>query len=122
MARCEFKCAVYYADLAQEAYDKRCYYLAIWAGKQSCAYIDKLGEPYTVLKLGPESIIGKSHYEMGSNYSETQILLKQALQRINSVIRLNYFSSFDLRGTRTELCGYIILVNWVCNPLFYIYF
>ena len=98
-----------------------CYYLAIWLGEQSCAYIDKLGAPYTVLKFGPESIIGKSHYEMGNNYSATQILLKQALQHINSAIRLNYFSSLKLRGTRIELCGYIILMNWVCNPLFYIY-
>ena len=54
----EFMCAANYAEQAQEAYDNECYHLAIWAGKQSCAYIDKLGEPYTVFKFELEYIVG----------------------------------------------------------------
>ena len=49
MTRCHFICATHCAEEAQEAYG---YHLAIWAGEQSCVYIDKLGEPYTVLKRG----------------------------------------------------------------------
>ena len=118
--RCEFKCAVHYADMAQEAYDRKCYHLAIWAGEQSCAFIDKLGDPYTILRYGPQFLIARSQYEIGKNNSATQILLKQALQHINDAIRLNYFS-MELRKIRTELCGDIILLDWPSNPLFYIY-
>ena len=119
MSRCEFKCAVYYAEVAEGAYKRECYYLAIWAGEQSIGYFDKLGEQYTVYKYVPESIVGRSHYEIGNNSSH--ILLKQALKHINNVIRHNYFSSLKLKGARVTICGGIILANWVCNPLFYIY-
>ena len=42
MAIDEFKCAAHYADIAQEAYERKCYKLAIWAGEQSYANLDKL--------------------------------------------------------------------------------
>ena len=76
-ATCDFMCAAHYAEQAQEAYNRECYHLAIWAGEQSCAYIDKLGEPYTVLKFELEYIVGRSYYEIGSNYSAALISLKE---------------------------------------------
>ena len=120
MNRCDFICAAHYAEQAQEAYDRECYHLAIWAGEQSCAYIDKLGEPYAVFKFELEYIVGRSYYEIGSNYSATLVSLQQAVKHINDAIRLNYFS-LKLRETRTELCSHIIRMNWACNPLFYIH-
>ena len=47
MATCEFKCAAHYAGMAQEAYDRKCYFLVIMV-------IDKLGEPNAVLKFSPK--------------------------------------------------------------------
>ena len=120
-ARCEFKCAVYYAEVAEEAYKLECYYLATWAGEQSIGYFDELGEQYSVLKFAPKSFVALSHYGIGNNYSATQILLKQALQNINNAIRLNYFS-WKIRELRAALCGHIILVNWASSPLLYVYF
>ena len=121
MARCEFKCAAHYADFAQEAFDRECYHLAIWAGEQSCVNIDKLPKSYTVFKFVPQSIIARSHYEMGNNYTAMHISLKDAVQLINDAIRLEYFS-FELRKLRATLCSHIIITNWISNPLFYIHF
>ena len=120
-ARCEFKCAAHYAEVAEDAYKREYYHLAIWAGEQSIGYIDKLGEQYSVLKFAPKSFVALSHYGIGNNYSATQILLKQALQNINNAIRLNYFS-WKIRVLRAALCGHIILVNWASSPLLYVYF
>ena len=121
MNRCDFICAAHYAEQAQEAYDRECYHLAIWAGEQSCACIDKLGEPYTVLKFKPEYIIATSYYKMGNNHSATRIYLKHALEHINTAIRFKYFS-WELRSSRAILSCYSILVNrLLSNPLHYIY-
>ena len=121
MSTCEFKCAAHYADLAQEAYDRKCYHLAIWAGEQSSANIDKLGESYNVLKFGPESIIGKSYYEIGQNHSETVMAVNRALPYMNSAIRFEC-TSFDLKFKRVELCHKIILANWMYpNIICFIY-
>ena len=120
-ARCEFKCAVYYAEVAEDAYILECYHLAIWVGEQSIGYFDELGEQYSVLKFVPKSFVALSHYGIGNNYSATQILLKQALQNINNAIRLNYFS-WNIRELRATLCRHIILVNWASSPLLYVYF
>ena len=118
MTRCHFICATHCAEQAQEAYG---YHLAIWAGEQSCVYIDKLGEPYTVLKFEPEYIIAASYYEMGSNDSATRIYFKHALEHINTAIRFEYFS-WELRSSRAILSCYSILVNrLLSNPLHYIY-
>ena len=121
VAKLEFKCAAYYADMANDVFEKGCYHLAIWLGEQSCAYIDKLGEPYTVLKFGPESIIGRSHFMIGKNYPATDNSLKQAVEHINNAIRFEYFS-FELRELRTKLCYHILVLNWFVfiNPLIYI--
>ena len=40
MSTCEFKCAAHYANLAQKAYNRECYHLAIWAGEQSSANLE----------------------------------------------------------------------------------
>ena len=118
MTRCHFICATHCAEQAQEAYG---YHLAIWAGEQNCVYIDKLGEPYTVLKFKPEYIIAASYYEMGSNHSATRIYFKHALEHINTAIRFEYFS-WELRSSRAILSCYSILVNrLLSNPLHYIY-
>ena len=63
---CEFKCAAHYADIAQEAYERKCYHLAIWAGEQSCANLDKLRN--TVLKFEPSSLIARSYYDMATTF------------------------------------------------------
>ena len=121
MSTCEFKCAAHYADLAQEAYNRKCYLLAIWAGEQSSANLDKLGESYTLLKYRPESIIGRSYYEIGKNHSATVMALNRALPYMNSAIRFEY-TSFDLKYERAELCEKIIATNWMHpNVLCYIY-
>ena len=121
MSTCEFKCAAHYAELAQEAYDRECYHLAIWAGEQSSANLDKLEESYKVLKFLPESIIGKSYYEIGQNQTMIMMALKRALPYINSAIRFEY-TSIDLKSTRIELCYEIIATDWIYpNLLCYIY-
>ena len=118
MSTCEFKCAAHYAYLAQEAYNRKCYHLAIWAGEQSSANIDKLGESYEVLKFGPESIIGKSYYEIGQNQSMIVTALNRALPYMNSAIRSEY-TSFKLKYARVELCYKIVATN--PNIICYIY-
>ena len=121
IASCEFKCAAHYAEVAEEAYSRKCYHLAIWAGEQSCAYIDKLGKHYTVLKYKPEYIIAVSYYQVGNNHSATRASLKQAVEHINAAIRYQYFS-MELRITRAILSFYTIVVNrMLSNPLHYIY-
>ena len=107
MSTCEFKCAAHYADLAQKAYDKECYHLAIWAGEQSSANLDKLGELYKIFMFGPESIIGRSNYELGSNYSATLTSLKCAIQHTSIAIRSEPFS-VELRELRSQLCFKVI--------------
>ena len=99
---CEFKCAAHYADIAQEAYERKCYKLAIWAGEQSYANLDKLGESYTVLKFEPSSLIARSHYDMG-NISGVLIWLKIAVQHTSDAIRHKYLHS-DFRSLRLGLC------------------
>ena len=100
---CEFKCAAHYADIAQEAYERKCYKLAIWAGEQTYANLDKLGESYTVLKFEPSSLIARSHYGIGNNISAVLIWLKIAVQHTSDAIRHKYFHS-DFRSLRLELC------------------
>ena len=100
---CEFKCAAHYADIAQEAYERKCYKLAIWAGEQSYANLDKLGESYTVLKFEPSSLIARSHYGMGNNISGVLIWLKIAVQHTSDAIRHKYLHS-DFRSMRLKLC------------------
>ena len=99
---CEFKCAAHYADIAQEAYERKCYKLAIWAGEQSYANLDKLGESYTVLKFEPSSLIARSHYDMG-NISATLIWLNIAVQHISDAITHEYFCH-HFRSLRLQLC------------------
>ena len=102
---CELKCAAHYADIAQEAYERKCYKLAIWAGEQSYANLDKLGESYTVLKFQPSSLIARSHYRMGNNISGVLIWLKIAVQHTSDAIRHKYFHMHsDFRSLRLELC------------------
>ena len=100
---CEFKCAAHYADIAQEAYERKCYKLAIWAGEQSYANLDKLGESYTVLKFEPSCLIAGSHYGMGNNTSAVLIWLKIAVQHTSDAIRHKYFRYY-FRSVRLQLC------------------
>ena len=121
MCKCKFKYAAHYADLAQEAYNRKCYLLAIWAEEQSSANLDKLGESYAVLKFRPEYLTGRSYYEIGKNHSATVMALNRALPYMNSAIRFEY-TSFDLKYERVELCYEIIVTNWIySNPFCYIY-
>ena len=123
---CEFKCAAHYADIAQEAYERKCYKLAIWAGEQSYANLDKLGESYTVLKFEPSSLIARSHYGMGNNISGVLIWLKIAVQHTSDAIRHKYFHS-DFRSMRLKLCLLTLklsLMSYFCilrDVLYYLY-
>ena len=111
---CEFKCAAHYADIAQEAYERKCYHLTIWAGEQSYAYLDKLGEVHTVLKFGPSSLIARSYFDMG-NVSLALMWLKIAVKHTSEVIRLSYFD-LELRDLRLLLCRHTL------NSKCYFYF
>ena len=64
--------------------------------------------------------MAKSYYEIGNNNSVTQNLLMQVLKHINEAITLNFFS-WELREIRRVLCRHIIQVDWVFDPVFYIY-
>ena len=101
---CEFKCAAHYADIAQEAYERKCYKLAIWAGEQSYANLDKLGESYTVLKFQPSSLIARSHYGMGNNISGVLIWLNIAVQHTSDAIRHKYFRYYfrSMNSTKVQ--------------------
>ena len=108
---CEYKCAAHYADIAQEAFAKKCYHLAIWAGEQSCANLDKLGDSYMVFKHGPASCIGISYFVLGNNISAT-LWLKLAVRHISDAISHEYFC-YGLRGLRmtcSELDGFKMLL------------
>ena len=121
MATCEFKCAVHYAGMAQEAYDRKCYYLAIWSGLKSCKIIDKLGEPNAVLKFLPKYLVALSYYGLGKNYSATQTALEYAVKHTGIAIKFDYFS-LELRRLRSKICYILIALNWpLSNPLCYFY-
>ena len=109
-ALCEFKCAAHYADIAQEAYERKCYHLTIWAGEQSCAYLDKLGEVHTVLKFGPSSLIARSYFDMG-NVSLALMWLEIAVKHTSEAIRLNY-PHYELRNLRMILCKYTLKLSF----------
>ena len=105
-ALCNFKCATHYADIAYGAYERKCYHLTIWAGEQSYAYLDKLGEVHTVLKFGPSSLIARSYFDMG-NVSLALMWLKIAVKHTSEAIRLNYFD-LELRDLRLLLCRHTL--------------
>ena len=108
---CEYKCAAHYADIAREAFAKKCYHLAIWAGEQSCANLDKLGDSYMVFKLEPASLIGISYFVLGNNISAT-LWLKLAVRHISDVISHEYFC-YELRVLRLRVCEHILKVSWM---------
>ena len=104
---CEFKCAAHYADIAQEAYERKCYHLTIWAGEQS---YDKLGEVHTVLKFEPSSLIARSYFDMG-NVSLALMWLEIAVKHTSEAIRFN-FVHFELRNLRMLLCKYTLKLSF----------
>ena len=109
---CEYKCAAHYADIAREAFAKKCHHLAIWAGEQSCANLDKLGDSYMVFKLGPASLIGISYFVLGNNISATLTWLKLAVRHISDAISHEYFC-YELRALRLRVCEHILKVSWM---------
>ena len=109
---CEYKCAAHYADIAREAFAKKCYHLAIWAGEQSCSNLDKLGDSYMVFKLGPASLIGISYFVLGNNISATLMWLKLAVRHISDAISHEYFC-YELRVLRIRVCEHILKVSWM---------
>ena len=99
---CSFKCATDYTDLAEEAYERQCYYLAIWAGKQRCNLFEKLGEPYSVLQHVPASISVMSYKEIEGKYADVWPILKKALHHTNRAIKYE-FVNFEFKIYKNEI-------------------
>ena len=116
-SRCELKCVLHYADLAQKAYNTGCYQLAIWAGEQSSANLDNLGESYEGLRFAPESIIARSYSALGRD-NVIISSLKRAVKYTSIAIKNNYFW-WPLKSLRIVQCSNIISANWMSITSFF---